>query len=186
MLQDLGALPSAANWPNAGSCTNQVVTALTNGSTPTCTSLTSAYLPTALPNNITTNTQTAGDDSTKAATTAYVNTIYNLVQTSGSPYTLLGLTGTYWNNTASAYTFQLDAPVSGKQYCFGNYQARSGVITIKSTTSVTIYFKGVAGTTGTGGSLVSGGAAGDFICLEGTDSTTYIAVGSGVGTWTNN
>lgn len=115
-----------------------------------------------------------------------INAIYNLVQTSGSPYTLLGLTGTYWNNTASAYTFQLDAPVSGKQYCFGNYQARSGVITIKSTTSVTIYFKGVAGTTGTGGSLVSGGAAGDFICLEGTDSTTYIAVGSGVGTWTNN
>src|SRR5271169_5114423 len=81
--------------------------------------------------------------------------IYNLVQTSGSPYTLLGISGTYWNNTAGAYTFQLDAPVSGKQYCYGNYQTRTGAITIKSTTSVTIYYKGIASTTGTSGALTS-------------------------------
>lgn len=111
---------------------------------------------------------------------------YNLVQASGSPFTVLGYSGYYWNDTASAYTFQLDAPISGKQYCFGNYKARSSAVTVKSTTSVTIYYKGVAGTTGTSGTLVSSGAAGDFICLVGTDTTTYMAVGAGYGTWTNN
>ena len=132
----------------------------------------------------TATTQTAGDNSTKIATTAFTNTEYNLIQTSGSPFTLLGLSGYYWNNSGAAYTFQLDAPVAGKQYCFGNYQATAKVVTIQSTTSVTIYYKGVASTTGTGGSLVSAGGAGDFICMEGGDATTYQVTGSGQGTWT--
>jgi hypothetical protein len=157
------------------------VLALPSGTTATNMALTTATL-----GSSTATTQSAGDNSTKVATTAYANTVYNLIQTSGSPYTLLGLTGTYWNNTSSGYTFQLDAPVAGKQYCFGNYQAKAQVITIKSTTSVTIYYKGVAGTTGTSGSLVSGGALGDFVCMEGTDTTTYMVTGAGFGTWTNN
>ena len=118
--------------------------------------------------------------------TTYVSApIFNINHSSGSPYSLAGTNGTYWNNTASAFNWQLDVPSAGKQYCFGNYQARSSALTITSTTGVTIYFKGVAGTT-TSGTLVSSGAAGDFICLEGTDATTYMAIGAGYGTWTNN
>ena len=111
--------------------------------------------------------------------------VYNLVQPSGSPHTMLGVSGYYWNNTASTFNWVLDAPVSGKQYCFGNYQARSGALTITSTTGVTIYYKGIAGTV-TSGTLVSGGTLGDFICMIGTDSTTYQVTGAGYGTWTNN
>jgi hypothetical protein len=95
------------------------------------------------------------------------------------------LTGYYYNDTASAYTFQLDAPVAGRQYCFANRKARTSAVTVKATTGVTIYYKGVAGTITTG-TLVSGGAAGDAICLVGTDTTTYEALGAGQGTWTNN
>jgi len=134
----------------------------------------------------TATTQGNCDNSTKLATTAYTNTECTNIESSGSPLTLTGLTGYYYNDTAAAYTFQLDAPVAGKQYCFGNRKARTSAVTIKSLASVTIYYKGVAGTTGTGGSLVSGGAAGDFICMVGTDTTTYEVTGAGFGTWVNN
>lgn len=36
------AIPTTSDWPNAGTCTNQVVTALTNGAGPTCSTVTSA------------------------------------------------------------------------------------------------------------------------------------------------
>jgi hypothetical protein len=108
-----------------------------------------------------------------------------VVSTSGSPYSLAGATGFYWNNTASAFTWDLDAPTAGKQYCFGNYSARSGALTITSTTSVYIVYKGAAGTVTTG-TLVSAGALGDFVCLVGVDSTHYMAAGAGLGAWTNN
>jgi len=140
---------------------------------------------TALPSGQTATTQSAGDNSTKVATTAFSNTEYNLVQASGSPYTMLGLSGYYWNNTASTYNFVLDAPVAGKQYCFGNAPTRTGAITITSTTSVYITYKGTNGTVTTG-TLVSGGAAGDFVCMVGYDTTHYVVTGAGYGTWTNN
>ena len=107
------------------------------------------------------------------------------VHSSGSPYSLAGVTGFYYNNTASTYSWTLDAPTAGKQYCFGNYSARTGALTITSTTSVYIVYKGANGTVTTG-TLVSGGAAGDFICLVGVDSTHYMAAGAGYGTWVNN
>ena len=133
----------------------------------------------------TATTQSAGDNSTKLATTAFTNTEYTLVQTSGSPYTLLGLSGYYWNDASGAYTFQLDAPVAGKQYCFGNYSGQTGAITVKSTTLVYIVYKGANGTVTTG-TLVSGGAAGDFVCMVGVDTTHYMVTGAGFGAWTNN
>lgn len=110
---------------------------------------------------------------------------YTNVQASGSPFTMLGYSGYYWNNTASPFNWVLDTPVAGKQYCFGNYKAETSILTITTTTGVTIYYKGIAGTITTG-TLVSGGAAGDVICIEGTDSTTYMVMGTGNGTWTNN
>ena len=107
-------------------------------------------------------------------------------QTSGSPFAVPGVSGIYWNNTASTYSFNLPVPVAGLQLCFGNYQARSGAVSIIPTTGVTIYFKGVGGTAGSATGLVSSGAAGDFICVVGGDATTYMAIGGGFGTWTNN
>jgi hypothetical protein len=108
-----------------------------------------------------------------------------VVSISGSPYTLAGLTGFYWNDSSAAFTWDLNAPVAGVQYCFGNYAGQTGVLTITSTSGVYIVYKGVNGTVSTG-TLVSSGAAGDFICVVGVDSTHYAAAGAGYGTWTNN
>jgi hypothetical protein len=140
----------------------------------------------ALAGSPTTTTQSACDNSTKIATTAYVGTVCNNVETSGSPLSATAQSQTIWNNTASAYSVDLPTPTaSGPQICFGNYKARASALSLIPGSGVTIYFEGVAGTSGSSTGLVSGGAAGDFICLEGTDSTTYMAVGAGYGTWTN-
>jgi hypothetical protein len=131
-------------------------------------------------------TAAAGVNSTQVATTAYSNTIYNLIQTSGSPYTMSAITGTYWNNTAGSYSFDLPTPVAGLQLCFGNYQAHAQAISLIPGSGVTIFYEGVAGTAGSSTGLVSGATAGAFICLEGTSTTTYMAIGAGFATWTNN
>jgi hypothetical protein len=175
-----GSITSGANSVVGGSIT---LNGSTSGSATINVSSTGVL---ALSGSPTTTTQAACDNSTKIATTAYNNIACTNIETGGSPLTLAGNGGYYYNDTGSAYTFQLDAPVLGKQYCFGNRKARVSAITIKSLASVTIYYKGVAGTAGTGGSLVSTGAAGDFVCLVGTDATTYEATGAGLGTWTNN
>jgi hypothetical protein len=133
----------------------------------------------------TATTQAAGNNSTDVATTAYANTVYNLIQASGSPYTMSALTGFYWNNTASAYSWDLPTPAAGLQICVGNYQARATAQSLIPGSGVTIYFEGVAGTAGSSTGLVSGGALGDFICLVGTSTTTYMAIGAGFGTWVN-
>lgn len=132
----------------------------------------------------TATTAAACDNSTLLATTAYTNTECTTIRNTGTSFNLAGLTGYYYNDTTTGFTFQLDAPSLGKQYCFGNRKARSGIITIQGLASVTIYYKGVAATTGATGSLTSSGAAGDFLCLVGTDATTYESTGSGFGTWT--
>ena len=140
-----------------------------------------------LPTGTTATTQTACDNSTKLATTAYTGTVCNNVETSGSPLTASAQSQTIWNNTASAYVVDLPTPTaSGPEICIGNYKARSSAVSLVPGSGVTIYFKGVAGTSGSSTGLVSGGAAGDFICVEGTDSTTYEAIGAGYGTFTNN
>lgn len=142
-----------------------------------------------LGNGVAATTQSAGDNSTKVATTAYTNTAYNLIEgsgcTTGSHCTLTGLSGFYWCNTSAECYWTLDAPVAGKQYCFGNYGAQTNVLSITSTTSVYIVYKGVLGTVTTG-TLVSNGAAGDFTCMVGVDTTHYMVTGAGYGTWSNN
>ena len=62
----------------------------------------------------------------------------------------------------------------------GIMPGRSGALTITTTTSVFITYKGTNGTVTTG-TLVSGGALGDQICLVGVDSTHYFAPGPGQG-----
>lgn len=88
------------------------------------------------------------------------------------------------NNAAGALTFNLAVGVAGYQRCYRNATGKSGVITIAVTTSNAIDLNGTNGTTTTG-TLVSGGAAGDSVCLW-SDSSNHWYAQVGKGTWTNN
>ena len=140
----------------------------------------------ALAGSPTTTTQSACDNSTKIATTAYTGIACNTVQTSGSPFTLTAQSQTQWNNTSGAYVWDLPATASGLQVCIGNYKTVAHAISLVPPSGSTIYYKGVAGTTSSATGIVSGGAAGDFICAEAVDTTTWEVIGAGQGTWTNN
>ncbi len=107
-----------------------------------------------------------------------------VIHSGGSPYSMAGMTGFYWNNSGSTFTWNLDAPTAGKQYCFGNYSGQTGALIIASANGIFIVYEGVNGAA-TNGTLVSSGAKGDFICLVGVDSTHYAAAGAGYGSWTN-
>ena len=117
----------------------------------------------------------------------YQAAVVNTVATS-SPVSVSG-SGYYYNKVGatSACTFNLLNIAAGQQYCFANWGNYHGSITIAINTQpgVTIYYKGAAGTASTG-TLVSSGAAGDFICIEAASATEYMVAGSGYGTWTNN
>ena len=103
--------------------------------------------------------------------------------TVGTGGTISTADGYYICTTTCAIT--LPTPAAGFQFCIRNDSAVTTVITISAITSVqfekTTYNGYGTVTTGT---MVSGGALGDKICLIGRDSTHYL-VGSYVGTWTN-
>jgi hypothetical protein len=133
----------------------------------------------------TATTQSACDNSTKLATTAFTGIACSNIET-GTTYTAPSVSETIWNNGTGNLAVTLPTPFSGLQKCLGNYKARTGAISFIPPSGVTIYYKGVAGTAGSSTGLVSSGAAGDLICVEGTDSTTYEAISGGQGSWTNN
>lgn len=103
--------------------------------------------------------------------------------TVGTGGTVSGAYGYYICTTTCAIT--LPTPAAGFQFCVRNDSTVTTVITINAITSVlfekTTYNGYGTVTTGT---MVSGGALGDKICLVGRDATHYL-VGSYVGTWTN-
>jgi hypothetical protein len=134
----------------------------------------------------TSTTQTLCDNSTKLATTAYAGIVCNLVETTGSPLSVIATSTLFWNNSSGAYVFDLPTPTSGLQFCFGNYKTVAHAISAVPPSGVTIYYKGIAGTAGSSTGIVSSGLAGDFFCVVGTDSTTYEVTGAGQGTLTNN
>lgn len=79
-------------------------------------------------------------------------------------------------------------PVAGYQFCVENDATVSTVITMFGVTGV-FYQKAVApgspnGYGSSGGTMTSGGAVGDLVCLVGRDSTHYLVPSFG-GTWTN-
>ena len=115
----------------------------------------------------------------------YTSNSFNIVETSCSPVALNATTGFYWNNTSSTCPFDLAIPTLGLQQCFGQYQGRSGALSLIPPSGVTVYYQGAAGTPGSATGLVSSGVTGDFICVVGTSTTTYQAIGAGYGTWTN-
>jgi hypothetical protein len=103
--------------------------------------------------------------------------------TTGGSGSLTGSYGYYVCTTTCSIT--LPTPAAGDQFCVRNDSAVTTVITIAAITSVqfekTTYNGYGTVTTGT---MVSGGALGDKVCLIGRDATHYL-VGSFVGTWTN-
>jgi len=103
--------------------------------------------------------------------------------TIGTGGSLTGAYGYYVCTTTCSIT--LPTPAAGVQFCVRNDSAVTTVITIAAITSVQFEkttFNGYG--TVTTGTMVSGGALGDKICLIGRDSTHYL-VGTFVGTWTN-
>ena len=82
-------------------------------------------------------------------------------------------------------TVTLPTPAAGFQFCVRNDDNIATVITIAAISGVQFEkttFNGYG--TVTTGTMVSGGAAGDKVCLVGRDATHYL-VGGFNGTWTN-
>lgn len=105
--------------------------------------------------------------------------------TAGTSVTLAGA-NQYFVCTSTC-TITVPVPAAGVQYCIYNDDNVSTVITLSAigsssryeTTARTSY--GTAGT----GTMVSGGAVGDKVCIVGRDSTHYSTL-SYSGTWTVN
>lgn len=137
----------------------------------------------ALAGSPTTTTQTAKDNSTKIATTAYVDTPTGLTAatsiTLAAPRQYFVCTGTC--------TITPPVPAAGYEFCVMNDDNIATVITFAAIGSSARYentARTAYGTAGTG-TLVSGGAAGDKVCLLGRDSTHYLTA-SFNGTWVAN
>jgi hypothetical protein len=95
-------------------------------------------------------------------------------------------TGFFLNNSAGAMTFNLPvitASTVGNQYCFRNYTARTGAITLQLPAATSADVDGKNGTAA--GTLVSGGALGDSACVVAVAVGQYMAY-IGTGVWTNN
>lgn len=90
------------------------------------------------------------------------------------------------NSASGALTFDLPATntsFAGLERCYRQDTGKTGVITVAVHSSDTIDLNGVAGTTSTG-TITSGGALGDQICLI-SNAAHYWYVTSTHGTWTN-
>jgi hypothetical protein len=104
---------------------------------------------------------------------------------SGTSVTLAAPAGFYV--CTSTCTVTLPVPAAGYQFCIFNGNNVSTVITLAALGSSARYentARTAYGTAGTG-TLVSGGATADKVCLLGLDSTHYLTVGY-QGTWTAN
>lgn len=135
----------------------------------------------AIPSGITATTQSVNDNSTKLATTAYVDR--PIPTTTGTTHTFAGKADIFLCTTTCTMT--MPVPSAGVEYCAQNDVGVSTVITFSAIGSSAAYGKtdqSAYGTSGTG-TAISGGAVGDRICFIGKDSTHYNTASSG-GTWT--
>jgi len=110
-------------------------------------------------------------------------TVYTLISTSGPVSDPGGPSTFQYNNAAGALTFNAPAGVAGYQRCYRNSTTRTGVITIQMAASNTVDVDGSNGTSA--GTLVSGGALGDAVCIV-SDATNHWYAYIQKGTWTNN
>lgn len=138
---------------------------------------------TALPSTTTAANQTAKDNSTKVANTAYVDAPTPL--TTGSSVTLTAPRQYFVCTTTCTIT--VPVPAAGYEFCVMNDDNVATVITLSAIGSSARYentARTAYGTAGTG-TFVSGGAVGDKVCLLGRDSTHYLTA-SFTGTWVAN
>lgn len=159
------------------------VAATANTGTGSVVRATSPTLVTAALGSSTATTQSAKDNSTKVATTAYVDAPTPL--TTGTSVTL-SAPRQYFVCTTTC-TITVPVPAAGYEFCVMNDDNVSTVITLSAIGSSARYentARTAYGTAGTG-TFVSGGAAGDKVCLLGRDSTHYLTAAFN-GTWTAN
>jgi hypothetical protein len=88
-----------------------------------------------------------------------------------------------FNNASGALTFNVPVGVAGLQRCYRNATGKSGAITLQMATSNTVDVAGANGSSA--GTLVSGGALGDSVCLV-SDAANHWYAYKQLGTWTNN
>ena len=162
-----------------------------------CTSGTAGSLLvncTALPSGTTATTQSANDNSTKVATTAYVNgagyaASCTTTVTTGTTATLSTcFTVNEEATAATAVTYTLPVAASGAQYCIDNgyngSAANTGALTLQTSASgqYIVYTDGTL--SASGGYVLSSGAARDGACVYGIDSTHWMFLPhSPSGTW---
>lgn len=145
--------------------------------------LTNKTLTTAALGSSTATTQSAKDNSTKVATTAYVDAPTGL--TSGTSVTLAA-PRQYFQCTSTC-TITVPIPAAGYEFCVYDKPGTSGAITFNNPGSSVQYAKTDSSGYGTAttGTAVSTAAAGSKLCLLGVDSTHY-DVGAYAGSWTMN
>lgn len=130
-------------------------------------------------------TQSANDNSTKAASTAYVDgAIGSAVTTNHGTSRTVSKQSEIYVCTSTCTVTPL-TPSEGTQLCVQNDDNVSTVITLAAISGVS--YEATARTSyGTANhTATSGGAVKDQICIAGRDATHY-NVWSSVGTWTNN
>jgi hypothetical protein len=143
----------------------------------------------ALAGSPTTTTQSANDNSTKIATTAYVDgTKCTTTVTTGTSATLSTCFTVNQEATAgTGVTYTLPTAASGLQYCVDNgwngSAADTGVLTFATSASGQFMVFTDGTLTATGGNVTSGGAARDGACVYGIDSTHWMFLPHS-GTWT--
>lgn len=126
----------------------------------------------------------SGVQHSQAIGTSDLPAVPSAVPTSGPVADPGGPNSYEWNGATGALTFSLPAGVAGYQRCYRNATGKTGAITVAVTTANAIDLNGANGTTGTG-TLVSGGALGDAVCLV-SDTANHWYAYVQKGTWTNN
>jgi hypothetical protein len=145
-----------------------------------------------------------------AYATGVTLTIYGQTATAGGNVALQGTSGTTYNLNAigavsltvgsgtgntlagsSAYfvctstcTVTPPVPSAGVQFCIENDDDVNTVITMGGNPGVYYEKTGRNGYGSAVGTMTSGGAIGDKVCIVGRDATHYL-IGASVGTWTN-
>jgi len=145
----------------------------------------------ALVSGMAATTQSQADNSTKLATTAYVDTLGatkspTVSPTSGTSVSLTSAIPQMFVCTSTC-TVTVPAPAANAQYCIYNDDNVSTVITLSAIGSSARYentARTAYGTAGTG-TMVSSGQVGDKACLVFRDSTHYSTLAF-QGTWTVN
>lgn len=98
---------------------------------------------------------------------------------SGSPITVSGTTGVYFNGDDDVIEFDLPADPTNKAYCFGN-NAYANALTVDPDASDYITRDGV--TAAQGEAYVSSGDKKDWLCVVGVDTSNWRVTGE-IGTW---